>query len=81
MMRPNDARLARFAAATLFTILAALPGCGARIVGDGDATDGGRSCAAGETRCEAACIDVSSSAVHCGACGNACGDGESCVAG
>ncbi len=46
-----------------------------------DATpDSGSMCAPGLTMC-AACVDTTSSATNCGACGNSCGAGDVCAAG
>lgn len=39
------------------------------------------ACLKGLTRCEGACTDLTQSAEHCGACGNACGADALCVAG
>ncbi|MEZ4408038.1 MAG: MXAN_6577-like cysteine-rich protein [Polyangiales bacterium] len=44
-------------------------------------TDTGPSCPTGQTVCGSACADLQSSESNCGACGNACGSGERCVAG
>lgn len=48
----------------------------------GDATDGAGSCDAGLSLCGGTCIDLSTSASNCGACGNACQTkGEHCSGG
>jgi hypothetical protein len=39
------------------------------------------SCAAGLTLCAGTCQNTRTSVMHCGACGNACSAGQSCVAG
>ena len=39
------------------------------------------TCASPQVRCGADCADTRVSLVHCGACGNACASGQSCVAG
>ena len=36
------------------------------------------ACAANETCCDAACVDLLTDTDHCGACGNACGEGHEC---
>lgn len=50
-----------------------------------DAGDAGprvdAGCPDGELECGGGCVDVSSSALHCGACGAACDPGQSCRAG
>lgn len=64
-------------------------GCGAKIVGDGDAgsvdsgsvDSGSGECRAGATRCGDECVLVNESREHCGECDNACGVGEVCAAG
>jgi hypothetical protein len=73
----------RVAIATLALLLS---GCeGSSVVGIG--ADAGMdaaldvSCAAGQSTCGGACVDTRSSAVHCGACGNACAPGNLCVNG
>ncbi len=38
-------------------------------------------CAAPRVTCGAACVDVQTTAAHCGRCGNACAAGQSCTAG
>jgi hypothetical protein len=65
-----------------------LGGCGAKIVGDGDAggvdsgsVDTGAGCRTGELLCDGECVLVSESREHCGACDNACEAGEVCSAG
>lgn len=68
------------------------PSCGGRTCGDdgcggscgtcaSDRTcsaSGSCVCAAGRTDCGGACVDTSSDAAHCGACGNACSASEVC---
>ena len=39
------------------------------------------TCATGQARCGDACVDLQTSGAHCGACGNTCAAGRSCVAG
>lgn len=39
------------------------------------------ACAAGQTRCGSTCVDLSTNAAHCGACGATCPSGGSCEAG
>lgn len=39
------------------------------------------TCAAGRTRCGNNCVNTNTNRNHCGACGNACVSGQSCVAG
>ena len=41
----------------------------------------GVACAGGFTLCGGACVDATTSAHHCGACGNACAAGQACTAG
>jgi hypothetical protein len=41
----------------------------------------GSTCSEGLTLCGDTCVDVSSSASHCGACGTMCSQGQQCVAG
>lgn len=74
---------------------ACTPSCGGRSCGDDGcggscgACSGGRTCSgagacvcpAGRTYCGGTCVDVTTSAAHCGACGNACASGERCVGG
>jgi hypothetical protein len=38
-------------------------------------------CQADQAICDSACVDLQSSAAHCGACGNACAGGSTCQAG
>jgi cysteine-rich repeat protein len=38
-------------------------------------------CPAGQQRCADGCVDVQTSASHCGGCGRACASGQSCLAG
>lgn len=46
------------------------------------ACNGKPACSAGQVCCPVAgCVDVQTSAAHCGACGNACPTGQTCVAG
>lgn len=44
-------------------------------------TDTGPACATSETRCGDACVNLSTSTTHCGACGNVCNETENCTAG
>ena len=39
------------------------------------------SCVSSLTLCSATCVDLGSSATHCGACGRACASGTTCIAG
>src|SRR5690606_24492276 len=39
------------------------------------------SCVLGTVSCDGACVNLERSAAHCGACGNTCDPGESCVDG
>ncbi len=39
------------------------------------------TCPSPRVMCGAACVDVQTTAAHCGRCGNACGTGQTCVAG
>ncbi len=55
---------------SLAVSLTTLTGCG-----------GGSTCATGTVSCGGACFNPAINNLHCGACGNACGDGLSCVAG
>src|SRR4029077_17407587 len=52
--------------------------CGGRLVGGGGNPDASVTCPMGLTLCGAACIDTSSSASNCGACGNACANNMVC---
>jgi hypothetical protein len=45
---------------------------------DGEAGGPKESCLVTQVHCDDRCVDVQSSSAHCGACGTACGDGESC---
>lgn len=55
---------------------------GAAIGGlDSIVPDAPPTCAAGLSRCGAACVDASSNASNCGGCGRACATGQTCVAG
>lgn len=38
-------------------------------------------CAAGQTQCAAACVDLQTSKTSCGVCGNACAENQTCAAG
>ena len=40
-----------------------------------------RICPGGETACGSSCVDRMTSGEHCGACGNRCTDGATCVDG
>jgi hypothetical protein len=42
---------------------------------------GNPSCSSGQTSCDGSCIDTQSDSQHCGACGNACNEGEPCSEG
>ena len=42
-------------------------------------SDGG--CPEGQARCGAACVDTQTDEANCGACGSACGVGETCITG
>lgn len=44
------------------------------------ATDVVVPCAMGQTRCGGACVNLLADVMHCGACGNACASGTSCIA-
>lgn len=44
-----------------------------------DPEEGELECAAGELVCGGGCADTSSDPAHCGACGNACGEGSRCI--
>jgi len=60
----------------------AIAGCDdQRPGGDAGLSDGSVACESGQMACEGACVDVTSDAAHCGACGVACGAGEACVDG
>jgi YVTN family beta-propeller protein len=52
-------------------LLLALAACGSKE----------KTCAADERLCGNTCVSVQTDALHCGACGNACGTGEACQAG
>lgn len=60
-------------------VLAMVTACAGENSG-GD-TPAGTACPAGRTACSGVCVDLESSGSHCGACGEACGTGESCVGG
>lgn len=48
--------------------------------GDAGETDpDGGGCVAGEMMCGGGCVDTRTSNAHCGACDNACDDGQSCL--
>lgn len=38
-------------------------------------------CEPGQTKCKGKCLDTATDPLNCGACGNACSTGESCVSG
>ncbi|HEY8073884.1 MAG TPA: hypothetical protein VIF62_07240 [Labilithrix sp.] len=67
-------------------VLAALVGCtsilGSFDVASTDNTDGGNPGTEGGscTQCGADCVDLTSSATHCGSCDNACSGGKTCQA-
>jgi hypothetical protein len=42
---------------------------------------GSAACPTGLTACAEGCVDLTTSAAHCGVCGNACALGASCAAG
>ena len=42
---------------------------------------GGATCGAGQTSCGTACVDLQTSADHCGACGSVCAGGSTCQKG
>jgi hypothetical protein len=44
-------------------------------------TTGGGGCPVGSEQCGGVCVDLTSNATQCGACGNACKQGEACVGG
>lgn len=41
----------------------------------------GSKCSSGAQECAGTCVNVQTDSAHCGACGKACGAGETCVAG
>lgn len=55
--------------------------CGGDEAPSTNTQDNAADCAGDLTACDAECVDVSTSASHCGACGVACADGESCAEG
>ncbi len=57
----------------LLALLAALSGAGC--------SSAPLSCPAGQTACGGTCVDLSSDALHCGACNTTCDAGASCVSG
>ena len=61
-----------FALCSCLVLIVTGRGCGSPLVG--------LECRDGFVRCGAACYDLRSDALHCGACGNSCAAGESCVA-
>ena len=66
------------AAAGTLTALGVFVSCGSDSEGSGSGGDG---CRPSETQCSGVCTDVTTSAEHCGACGNACDPGLFCSAG
>lgn len=46
--------------------------------GTGGTDTGGPACAAGQTACGAACVDLLANTGHCGACNTACAPGQQC---
>ena len=44
-------------------------------------SDSGSDCPVGQTKCGAVCVDTSGDRINCGACMNACLDGQYCAAG
>jgi hypothetical protein len=38
-------------------------------------------CTGGKTKCNGSCVDINTSAKHCGACGLSCGEGQTCSQG
>ncbi len=55
--------------------------CGACPMGQSCNTSGACVCPMGTTDCGGTCVDTATDPASCGACGTACGMGESCVAG
>lgn len=49
--------------------------------GGGGGEGGVAGCDEGETTCSDACVDTQTDAAHCGGCGAACAEGETCEAG
>ncbi|MBL8600887.1 MAG: hypothetical protein JNK72_03090 [Myxococcales bacterium] len=43
--------------------------------------DGGSECLTGQVTCSGMCVDPQTNSANCGACGNACGTGQSCEMG
>jgi hypothetical protein len=74
MRRPSDRLLHGIVGAGALisgALLAGLvPGCGSPLVG--------LSCKSGFSECGNSCVDLTSSAAHCGACGTSCERGEVC---
>lgn len=65
----------------LFTILGCSSlGCSSN---DADTTNGTPpvTCSDGRVDCSGTCVDTKADRAHCGACGNACADGQVCAAG
>jgi hypothetical protein len=63
-----------------FTVLhdSGMAECRARVICEPPVTE---PCPQGQTRCGGACVDVQSDEANCGACGSACGAGQTCDAG
>jgi hypothetical protein len=84
--RARHARWSRAtgAGAALVAALLVVTGCGSSKGGGGGGGDGGGSggggsaCLAGQTACGTECVDLTSAALHCGACNHACGSGFAC---
>ncbi len=85
-MTPHSQQIPPLLRVGLTALLLLFGGCeGSAVVGISG--DGGMdasldvSCSAGQSACSGACVDTRGSALHCGACGNACSPGNLCVNG
>jgi len=88
MLSPSSKRTASVRVSSLVSavVLGAVAGCAttddlAMVPFAGVGGGGSGSCAAGMLSCAVGCVDGSSDATNCGACGVVCGAGSSCVAG
>lgn len=80
-------RVATIGLALLLACAPATPDVDAGVGGNGlpdampDVSQIMEPCLDAGTRCGASCVDLATNPVHCGACGNACGAGQSCRSG
>lgn len=67
--------------AVLAVLVCAAPSCSVLGASVDPLTSGNGTCPANGQPCGGVCVDITSNATSCGACGNACKQGEACIGG